>query len=1007
MPNIDELNAKQQELESTEQELRSTKDELIKKAQELENARLENEDKKSEFIKELMDEIKTLRERAESYEQQIKSISSQLIILREDFNNINQPTVEQTTVEQSTDQQIKSEEAIEEQTKTENTEKPVTKSEEIADQQTKFEESEELTTKSKEVDNQQTKSKENGEVETKSEEISNQQTKPEKTEELTTKSEEVVDQQTESEESIDENSSTYTTESIDQIDIHSCDWFLLVLNKLLDEIKDTKKWISKRWLSKAWKKGMNEAKNKLKQYEDILKGKKKTLLKQNKSGKVEIYNNDIAHIKNLFEELNKVREEIGMAQWGEYKSIASYLYNSPETARKSNKYQADNLEFNQKFQKELKNWAILQIFNWNTQKANEFFRRIAQWEYSAVDYQLFITNSAILTPCCQRYGIAIPSNPNWWGIDIAQRNPRRTTDYRNLDRWEAFQQWWVAWIIDKALSNCNNLTPWQRNTWKSIGVLWCYAAWIYWLYKFFTNKKMSFWGKALTTGWVIFWSQMLTWENPLSLFNKLMNWWLSRDELNSKFWNTFGDAVDWVHNSWIEGADNISWAMYSLMVFNKTTKVWEVRTLSTRFKNKPQEWDLFRLKAKENLGTKNFERFSATFSENFDEDKWNNWLNSIWIHEGIDDNKLVYELAGNKTMNTVVINKFLSDNWVKVTDNKTKKEEYEQYIKSINDNNQAIDIAVLEWHKNDRFMPDNEATFTDRPEDLQNKEKLNNQVDQLSIDEQIKSDLKNEIQLFYDERPIKNKPDLNAFSLEMDNNLLVLKSHNWEKTKINLQNKTLKWFWSNNANTNEIKFTKTKELLDTAYLTNDILARQKNKQIVNMPPFQYKQERKWICFNDVETLSLNFDTRILSTWRWWATSKIETLNNNLSQYAEYLSKRRIEQNKINIDATLYPTVKKLSESWIIFTNEQEVKDLEDWIKWIKENLKFAVSTPDWNPFSITFTNKLEFRAVNGDTQGFPENISEKFPTLLRTWNKEKFLKIMNDPNNKMRWSVHN
>ena len=70
----------------------------------------------------------------------------------------------------------------------------------------------------------------------------------------------------------------------------------------------------------------------------------------------------------------------------------------------------------------------------------------------------------------------------------------------------------------------------------------------------------------------------------------------------------------------------------------------------------------------------------------------------------------------------------------------------------------------------------------------------------------------------------------------------------------------------------------------------------------------------------------------------------------------------------------------------------------------KMNLKFAVSTPDGNPFSITFTNKLEFKAVNGDSKDFPENISEKFPTLLRTWNKEKFLKIMNDPNNKMRWS---
>jgi hypothetical protein len=61
-------------------------------------------------------------------------------------------------------------------------------------------------------------------------------------------------------------------------------------------------------------------------------------------------------------------------------------------------------------------------------------------------------------------------------------------------------------------------------------------------------------------------------------------------------------------------------------------------------------------------GNTTVEKFSAVFSENFDETKRNQWLNSIGIHEGIDDNKLVYELAGSKTMNTMIINKFLSDN---------------------------------------------------------------------------------------------------------------------------------------------------------------------------------------------------------------------------------------------------------------------------------------------------------------------------------------------------------
>jgi hypothetical protein len=74
-----------------------------------------------------------------------------------------------------------------------------------------------------------------------------------------------------------------------------------------------------------------------------------------------------------------------------------------------------------------------------------------------------------------------------------------------------------------------------------------------------------------------------------------------------------------------------------------------------------------------------------------------------------------------------------------------------------------MDIAILNNHKNDRFMPDNEATFTDRPEDKQNRENLNNQVNQLSLDDQKKSELKTAIIRFYDERNIDTKPILSDF----------------------------------------------------------------------------------------------------------------------------------------------------------------------------------------------------------------------------------------------------
>jgi len=260
-------------------------------------------------------------------------------------------------------------------------------------------------------------------------------------------------------------------------DIHTLVGFLSVVDELLEEIKDTKKWISKKWLSKAWKKTMNEAKTKLNQYEKQLKSKKKALLKQPRA---EVYENDITHIKNLRQQINEIREDIWMWQRWEYSNIASYLYNSPEIAKKSNRRQAKNLEFNQEFQKELREWAIYRIFNWNIQKANEFFRRIAQWKYKEADYQIYIRNSSVLNPYFQKYNIAIPSNRWLWqrvvlNNERVSRTVRRSTDYKNMDWWDTFKQWWVSWVLDKLLSNCNNLTPWQRETWKNPWVL----AWVW------------------------------------------------------------------------------------------------------------------------------------------------------------------------------------------------------------------------------------------------------------------------------------------------------------------------------------------------------------------------------------------------------------------------------------------------------------------------------------------------------------------------------------------------
>ena len=791
-------------------------------------------------------------------------------------------------------------------------------------------------------------------------------------------------------------------------DIHTLVWFLSVLDNLLQDIEDAKSWTSKKWLSKAWKKTMNEAKTKLKQYEKQIKVKKKALLKQDRA---EIFDSDIDAARNLRQQINKVRADIWMWQWGEFSNTASYLYNSPENARQSNKHQIDTLQFRQQLAQEVKKWAILTIFNWNAEHATNFLKKIAEWKYDYADYQLFITNAQILTPTLQRCGIPIPVDPRqrqrrYW-IETVSWNPCRSTDYSNMDRWDTFQQWWVAWLLDKVLSNFGNMTPWQRETWKSIWVLGCIAWWIYWLYKFYTSDKMSLWWKAWITAWVIFWSQALTWEWPLSLFNKLMNGGLSRNELTNKFGNT----ISWLSNSnltWNE-AESWTWnesisetivpSMYSMMIFNSSTKVSDIEQMTQNFKTDTSsttrktfyEESCNKLQGK--YWQEAVEYFRAQFSDQFDEQKRNNRLAWFWVVLWTTDSReSVYWLANNATMNETILTKFKEDNWLKENWNA----QFKEYLRNKKANNEAIDIDDLNAHTNDWFTDNPDATGSNRPEDIKNRENLANKVESLSLDTYLKEKLKQATQDFYDKRSIESKPNLNDFELKIDWNILTVKSQNWNKTDIDLSNNSLK---SNNVH---FRIDSLSEALNTADLTNYILKLTNNKNPVDLPPFKYQITQKAICFNDATTLSFDSDTRIKNI-SWFFNRS--TTDKNASDYANYLSERRKDINKLNLNS--YPLVNML---WIDFySNEDEVIRLENRLKWVKNKLQYFKKYENTSkPFSIeVITNKLRFKSINWDMEKFPENISKEFPTLSRNWNEEKFLNAMNNPNNKMRWTVFN
>ena len=782
-----------------------------------------------------------------------------------------------------------------------------------------------------------------------------------------------------------------------ELSLRNLDGFLKAIDELLKNINnalDDCSFKNKSKLSKAWKKTLYAAKKKLNEYKNQLEGKKNTLTNPN------IYPDDINSLQIMWQNVEDVKRDIAKWQRGELSNTAAYTYNSPENAKSSNRAQESMLQFEQKLQQEVKNWAILNIFNRQQQTATNFYRRIANWQYTSADYAIFINNSNLLTPSFQRCWISTPIE-SWIVSPSTGLRTWRYVDYHNMDMWEAFKQWWVAWVIDKALSHCNNLTPWQRETRRSIWVLAWFWAWIYWLFKFFTDKKMWFWAKAWITAGAFLWSEILTWENPISLFSKFMTWWLSRDKLKNSFWN----AVSWVRWSGIESAETVAPAMFSLMVFDQWTTIWNINQMTQNFKSDNKAWSNFYQQSINKLNEQWWiqcaEYFRATFSDRFDEQKRNAWLASFWVTDisnPLNSGNLIYELANNATMNEVILEKFKSENWLKETNDKNKKNELKQYINSLKSSNKVLNIAILTQHKNDWFDIDNEATYSERPEDEQNKKQLENKVDDLSIDVSKKEELKIAIKEFYNKRTIESKPTLNDFSLHVKDWILSLTSHDGETSKINLEKKELVWFWNN------IRFTDFADLINVADISNSILHSQKWKIPVWYPPFKHKQGRMAICFNDAKTLSTDFDTRVLSTWWWAKIKKTPQVYNNLKDYAEYLSNNWIESNKVEVNPTLYPNVDSLSKSWIIFTNENEVKELEKWLESIKNTLKAYYSTPKWSPFKIRWelldNKKLVFTTLDSKEKVvFNEDISDKFPTILA--NEETFLTFMNDENNWM------
>ena len=822
-------------------------------------------------------------------------------------------------------------------------------------------------------------------------------------------------------------SDSYVTQQETQawIYLDTYEWYTEVLAQLIYEIDwciETAKY--RTWLNKSWKQTLKTARSKLKQYKDIMKDKKRLIeheykaknrLNRKNPGKapleVNISDTEIDELKKYrFQRKQKIEYDI--KQWQSWKSsnTAPWPNQSLEQVLRLNRRDIVHNRYDAKLNEALQDTAFLRIID-NNQDAS---REILQWiaNNSLSDSQIVIIQSNMwqLAPYFEQYGMTSQVHrciqTRGWRYNKSYQN------YWNMDLETAYKTGWITgWLNNLLMKAFPNAKPEHVSNFSNIAVA---AGWIYAIYKvwkrfFGRNKewKRNILWKSAILAWAYFVPQLLLWKDWYSLLWEILSW-------KADFWELWYRASNclWFMNSsdpeiYTQMAPGLLW----MCMFPQNYTVTQVRALQQTFSdqnNRKQRYtNTYNRLNKNNTALAN--EFKNTFNANqYNEQEWNVFLAKLWITDKTSWGAIIFNEAMKTTDKKTSLELWMKSQW------KERKSEFKKDIDNYLKQNWEFNPEDL--NKN-WFKDNNEAKYTMREIDFTNIEKLNSKVDNLPLNDQQKSELKTALESFYDERTIASKPNPNDFDLKMENGLLILRSNWSHECKIKLDTKEIEWFgpW--------ITFTNLADLLNTADLANKILETQKWKISKDKPPFQYKLERKWICFNDATGLRQDLvnrnkpwmDTRVLSTGRWWATSKIEQLCDKPKEFAEYLSNRREVENKIDVDSTQYPIVESLSKTGIIFTNEQEVQQAEIRLKKVREMRCTANWWPDWYlPFSIEW-NILVFSNVDRTKQYFPEHFPEdfpgkfqnlsNFPTLLRE--KDKFLAFMNDKNKWMRASALN
>ncbi len=771
---------------------------------------------------------------------------------------------------------------------------------------------------------------------------------------------------------------------------------------------------ARRIVDKSWKRTLETAHKKLEQYKSIVEGKKKSLKHEYKektklnskrdSGvaplKVWISGAEIQELeRRRTDRRKKIQIDIDAWQAGKFSDTAPWPNESVEQIKESKVVDKKHHKYGQKLNDQLWDAASSRIESNNQAVVREILQWIANNSLTEQQINYCLANMGQLAPVFEQHGLTDKAQnliqTRWW------RYSASVSRYKSMDSETAYRTGWVLWLLNNALMRCfPNAKP---------GHIWAFtniAAATTWIYAIFKVGKRAFsknaeWKRNIRKAGALwaaiqFVPALLTWQWGFSLIWDILSWKADFWELGYRLSNCLRCLKDWDSEVYRQVTPWILW----MSIIPQNYKVADLRNMQTEFSTNPQArpswYDSTYNRLNQNTSALATE-FQNTFThrDTYDPSEWTAFRAKVWIDNNTSDSVIVFNEVAKTAEKGAALQSRMKSEW------KKKKPEFEAAI-------DAYLKAPGEFNLNDlstnRFETDTEAAYTTREVDTTNKEKLEKKVDALSLNDDIKTELKEALEQFYDARTIGSKPIVDAFNLSLDSNPtpnLILESRGWEKTTIDLINRTIVWFGKG------ITFADLSNLINVADLSNKILEGQKWEKLKDLPPFKYKGiggRWRWIYFNSASGRNFDLDTRVLSWGRWWTIGKIDTIKNYPDDYARYLSERWIDDNKITIDSIKYADVYKLSQEWIKFFDETEVQQLDRWLKQVKSDLSSSVPDPNTSsPFSITLLNKLSFKKVDGSSQNFDKDISTNFPTLLREWNKQKFLDYMNNPANGMRY----